>query len=324
MQRGKLIIPLAAVMLAMFAVAHIAPSNASAQYPTPKGALLCQSGAITAQANSSFQFTATIVDIMGAPVPGNPVFFTVSGGATLSTNNATTDGNGQAFTTVSTGTAGGQIVVTATADQFVCRAVVNVPVEVPNIVCNITNLYQYNSQYTFTVTLRSTTTVLIGQTINFYITSTGGNASLSQLAAITDGSGTASVIVYVLPNSGSVTVTANYNGMTCPATINVPPPVPPCPACVSKPPVCTQNTREPMPRTMAPATVRIASAKPLFGYATVGVYDVASATRSSVSIAPRLVLFTNARCGRPFAGLAAIACAAARSSSAAAPRFGLA
>ena len=72
MQRGKLIIPLAAVMLAMFAVAHIAPSNASAQYPTPKGALLCQSGAITAQANSSFQFTATIVDIMGAPVPGNP------------------------------------------------------------------------------------------------------------------------------------------------------------------------------------------------------------------------------------------------------------
>jgi len=55
MQRGKLIIPLAAVMLAMLAVAHIAPSSASAQYPTPKGALLCQSGAITAQTNSSFQ-----------------------------------------------------------------------------------------------------------------------------------------------------------------------------------------------------------------------------------------------------------------------------
>ena len=79
-----------------------------------------------------------------------------------------------------------------------------------------------------------------------------------------------------------------------------------------------------MPRTIAPATVRSASAKPLFGYATVGVYAVASATRSSVSIAPRLVLFTNARCGRPVAGLAAIACAAARSWSAAAPRFGLA
>ena len=166
---------------------------------------------------------------MGAPVPGNTVFFTVSGGATLSTNTAMTDGNGQAFVTVSTGTAGGQIVVTATADQFVCRAIVNVPVEVPNIQCSIQQLYQYNSQYTFTVTLRGTTTVLIGQTINFYITSTGGNASLSQIAAITDGSGNASVIVYVLPNSGSVTVTANYNGMTCPATINVPAAAaPPC------------------------------------------------------------------------------------------------
>ena len=86
---------------------------------------------------------------MGAPVPGNAVFFTVSGGATLSTNTASTDGNGQASVTVSTGAAGGQIVVTATADQFVCRAVVNVPVEVPNIVsARSTNLYQFNSQYT--------------------------------------------------------------------------------------------------------------------------------------------------------------------------------
>jgi len=246
-------------MLAMLAVAHIAPSSASAQYPTPKGALLCQSGAITAQTNSSFQFTATIVDINGAPVPGNTVFFTVSGGATLSTGSGVTDGNGQAFTTVSTGTAGGQIVVTATNDQFICRAIVNVPVEVPNMQCNITNLYQYNSQYTFTVNLRGTTTVLVGQTINFYITSTGGNASLSQLAAITDGGGNASVIVYVLPNSGNVTVTANYNGMTCPATINVPPPVPPCqspnpPASCFPPPTFVQQVVPPVHYIVPPYT----------------------------------------------------------------------
>jgi hypothetical protein len=214
-------------MLAMLAVAHIAPSNAAAQYPTPKGALLCTSGVITAQTNSSFQFTATLVDIMGAPVPGNTVNFIVSGNATLSTTSATTDGNGQASTTVNTTGGGGQIVVSAAIDQFVCRAVINVPVEVPNIQCNISQLYQFNSQYNFTVTLRSTTTVLIGQTINFYISSTGGGASLSQIAAITDGSGSASVIVYVLPTSGSVTVTAQYNGLTCPATINVVPPPPP-------------------------------------------------------------------------------------------------
>jgi hypothetical protein len=224
MLRVKLIIPLAAVMLAMLAVARIAPGNAAAQYPTPKGALFCSSGVITAQANSSFQFTATFVDITGAAVQGHTVFFSVQGSATLSATSATTDGNGQASTTVNVGTGGGQIVVSANADQFVCRAVVNVPVEVPNIVCHITQLYQFSNQYQFNVTLKSTTTVLIGQTINFYITSTGGGASLSQIAAITDGNGTASVIVYVLPTSGSVTVTANYNGMTCPANINVAPP----------------------------------------------------------------------------------------------------
>src|SRR5262245_35418550 len=79
-----------------------------------------------------------------------------------------------------------------------------------------------------------------------------------------------------------------------------------------------------MPRTIAPATVCSASAKPPFGYASVGVYDVARATRSSVAIAPSAVLFTNARWGRPVAGLLAIVCAAVRSCVAAVPRFGLA
>jgi hypothetical protein len=240
-------------MLAMLAVAHIGPSNAAAQYPTPRGALYCSSGAITAQTNSSFQFTATYVDIMGAPVQGANVFFQVTGGATLSTTNVTTDGNGQAFTTVNTGNAGGQIVVTANADQFICRAVVNVPVEVPNIQCYIQQLTQYNSQYNFTVTLRSTTTVLIGQTINFYITSTGGGASLSQIAAITDGNGSASVIVYVLPTSGSVTVTAQYNGLTCPATINVVPP-PPCQSLYPPPSCFIQQVVPPVQYIVPPLT----------------------------------------------------------------------
>src|SRR5437763_13920799 len=79
-----------------------------------------------------------------------------------------------------------------------------------------------------------------------------------------------------------------------------------------------------MPLAIAPATVLNASAKPLFGYATVGLYVVACATRSIVAIAPRLVALTKARCGRPAAGLPAIASAAARSCAAAAPLFGLA
>jgi hypothetical protein len=257
MHRGKLIIPLVAVMLAMLAVARIAPGSAAAQYPTPKGNLLCSSGVITAQTNSSFQFTATFVDIMGGPVVGHTVFFSVTGSATLSTTSATTDGNGQASTTVNVGTGGGLITVAANADQFVCRAVIQVPVEVPNIKCYITQLTQYSNQYTFSVTLTSTTTVLVGQTINFFITSTGGGASLSQLAAITDGNGTATVTVYVLPTSGSVTVTANYNGMICPANINVPPPTcqnMPNPPAYCFPPTFIQQVVPPVQVIVPPQT----------------------------------------------------------------------
>ena len=44
----------------------------------------------------------------------------------------------------------------------------------------------------------------------------------------------------------------------------VPPVLTPCPACVSNPPVCTQNTRVPMPRAITPATAFSACANPLF------------------------------------------------------------
>ena len=38
-----------------------------------------------------------------------------------------------------------------------------------------------------------------------------------------------------------------------------------CEACVLKPPVCTQNTRVPMPRTIEPATARRALPSPVPG-----------------------------------------------------------
>ena len=50
-------------------------------------------------------------------------------------------------------------------------------------------------------------------------------------------------------------------------------------------------------------------------------YDVALATRSIVSMAPRVVAFTNARCGRPAAGFAAMATAAAHRSGISASSF---
>ena len=58
----------------MSAVAHIAPSSASAQYPLPKGALLRQSGVITPRPTARSSSRNHRGQRTG---PGNTVFFTV-------------------------------------------------------------------------------------------------------------------------------------------------------------------------------------------------------------------------------------------------------
>ena len=90
------------------------------------------------QQNSSFQFSATIVDITGVAVQGQVVSFSVqsSGGAYVSNSIGYSDYNGMASTTVYTAGASGTIVVYANSGGFSCQTVVTVP-STPNISCYI-------------------------------------------------------------------------------------------------------------------------------------------------------------------------------------------
>lgn len=230
MFRGKLIVSLAAAMICLLAVAK----SASAQYPTPTGGLFCSTSSVVVDQNSSFQFSATLVDISGAPVYGQVVSFTVqsSGGAYLSSAVGYTDYSGTASTTVYTGAATGQIIVYASGGGFTCQSVVSVP-STPNISCYITQISL--NQYTFYVRLSSSSYVAASygssyafgsQTVLVSVVSSGGGASLASTAVVTDGSGAASTTLYTIPTSGVVTVAANANGQVCQASVSPPPPAP--------------------------------------------------------------------------------------------------
>jgi hypothetical protein len=215
-----------------------AAKGASAQYPTPTGGLFCSTSSVVVQQNSSFTFSATLVDITGVAVQGQVVSFTVqsSGGAYVSTSTGYTDWNGMASTTVYTGGATGTIVVYANSGGFTCQSVVTVP-SVPNITCYITQISV--NQYTFYIKLTSTsysyasTYAFGGQTVLISVIS-GAGASLSASAVVTDGGGAASAVLYTIPTSGVVTVSANANGQACQASVTPPPPA--APAIYTAPP----------------------------------------------------------------------------------------
>ncbi len=238
MFRGKLIVSLAAAMICLLAVAK----SASAQYPTPTGGLFCSTSSVVVGQNSSFQFSATLVDITGAPVQGQVVSFTVqsSGGAYVSNGFGYTDWNGMASTTVYTAGAAGQIVVYANGGGFSCQTVVTVP-STPSISCYITQISL--NQYTFYISLSSqayaySSYAFGGQTVLVSVVSTGGGASLASTAVVTDASGSASTLLYTIPTSGTVTVAANANGQVCTASVTPPPPVivPAAPIVYTAPP----------------------------------------------------------------------------------------
>ena len=92
---------------------------------------------------------------------------------------------------------------------------------------------------------------------------------------------------------------------------------------MSKPPVCTQKTFVPMSFAIAPATACSARPKPLFGYATLGLYCPTAATRSSVAMAACTLVLTKPTCGRSTGTCDAMLTAALRSSAASFPVFGL-
>jgi hypothetical protein len=123
MIKGRILAAVAAT-IALFGTLALA-GPAAAQYPEPDGDLFCATSDLTVKANGTAVFTVTLLDDEGNPVVGKLITFVIEeqpGGASLTNVTDVTDGNGDATTTVITGSNPGKIVVAATFDQKKCRA----------------------------------------------------------------------------------------------------------------------------------------------------------------------------------------------------------
>ena len=113
MTKGRVAIATAFAAIAVL----IASQTAFAQYPPPKGHLVCE--------YTGSKIVITLSDGGGKAVVGQWAFFEViAGGASLSTTAVLTDGSGQGFASVSGGS--GRLVVRATADGLECSIIADV------------------------------------------------------------------------------------------------------------------------------------------------------------------------------------------------------
>ncbi len=95
--------------------------TASAQYPEPKGNLVCTTKVVVEI--SETHVTATLRDSSGHPVANKMVYFNiVAGGGSLDYTSDDTDGNGQAWVRYT----GSNATIAATYDGLECRAVAQV------------------------------------------------------------------------------------------------------------------------------------------------------------------------------------------------------
>ena len=123
MIKGRIFAALAVTIGILGTLAFAGP--ASAQYPEPDGDLFCATSDLTVNSNGTAVFTVTLLDDEGNAVVGKLITFVIEqqpGGASLTNTTDVTDGNGDATTTVITGSNPGKIVVAATFDQKKCRA----------------------------------------------------------------------------------------------------------------------------------------------------------------------------------------------------------
>ena len=134
MSKGSLI---AAVAASIFAL--VFAGTASAQYPEPRGAMVCAVSHVSVTVHGSTQVTVTLRDAAGNPIANEPVYFSIVGqpgsSAALSTGSATTDASGRAATDLYVGDSAGQVTVAAvSASGIECRGltqVVNPPTPTP-------------------------------------------------------------------------------------------------------------------------------------------------------------------------------------------------
>ena len=160
MTKGMVLAAVAAIFVT-FAFVQMA----AAQYPPPRGGIVCGGsqtiqppstgnaglltgygagpsglqtpliGAATVTSERAVQITAIVHDAAGNPVAGAQVFFNIvpqpSDGASLDTAVETTDGSGRATTTLFVAGGSGQVIVSAkTADGLECRVITDALQEV--------------------------------------------------------------------------------------------------------------------------------------------------------------------------------------------------
>jgi hypothetical protein len=109
--------------------------TASAQYPPPKGGMVCIVNQINVKSESAVEITVVVRDSAGNAISNVAVFFNIisqpGDSASLETGAETTDRDGMASTKLFTGHDQGQIVVSAsTEDDLECRVLTEVLGEV--------------------------------------------------------------------------------------------------------------------------------------------------------------------------------------------------
>jgi hypothetical protein len=121
-----LVVAAAAAIISIFAIVP----TASAQYPEPKGNLVCGVSQVSVKIVGDVMFTATLRDASGNAIAGESVYFDIvsqKGDAELSDDSTTTNASGTASVKIDLGEAAGQAVVSATSgDGLECRAVADV------------------------------------------------------------------------------------------------------------------------------------------------------------------------------------------------------
>ncbi len=172
----------------------------------------------------------------GSWIAGQPVAFRVSpddGSVALSTTSGTTNSNGRASTTLSTGSdSSGSYRVTATLNngQFISGTVtVGIPPPPRNLVMFLHHLGSVlpGGTVTFTAEVKKGGNSVQGQSVAFSVSPNDGTASLSTASAITDSVGQAQTML-MLGNgaSGAYTITASINSLSVSSTVTVEAPAP--------------------------------------------------------------------------------------------------
>lgn len=137
MREEGMFVPRLGLVLGMGVVAAgaLGLSAASAQYPAPLGLCVVTSPGSSLNANSTVTYTisATTTDGKGAPnVAGTVRIGEQPGGATVGTGTFTTDANGRASVTVTTGANAGNLQVMATVGTLNCANVSSVVAQKTN------------------------------------------------------------------------------------------------------------------------------------------------------------------------------------------------